>query len=110
MNPVFKSYPLVAALCRNPRKMLALLLLLAVCLRVTQGVRSLADLVDHMTDSLLADIQPEHVLEYIHTQLPRRDGRTNSFVLFGFDEVPAASAPLVLSPQPSGEMLAVPML
>ncbi len=86
MNFSIESHRLVAALCNDPRKMLALLLLLAVCLRITQCINSLADLVDHMTDSLLANIQPEHVVEYIHTQLPRRDCRTDSFVLFSFDD------------------------
>ncbi len=98
MNPSFESCPLVAALCSDPRKMLALLLLLAVCLHITRTVWTLADLIEQMSDSLLADIQPEHVLEYIHTHLPRRDSRTDSFVLFGFDEVPATSAPPLCSP------------
>ena len=95
MDTSFGANPLVAELCSEPRRMLALLFLLALCLRIKRTIRNLAQLVWKLPDELLAIIQPEHVVEYIHTHLPRSDPQTDSFIIFAFDEVLTAAAILV---------------
>ena len=75
---------------------LALLFLLALCLRVKRKeIQTLAQLVRDLPDELVAIIQPEHVVEYIHTHLPRTNPQTDSFIVFAFDEVLPAAAALV---------------
>lgn len=87
VNASFQSSSLVAHLCSDPQKMLALLFLLAICLRVKRTIRTLAQLVRGLPDQLLAILQPEHVVEYIQAHLPRGDQASETFIIFAFDEV-----------------------
>ncbi len=99
VNTAFSS-ALVAELCGTERRMLALLMLLAVCRRVKPSIDSLDSLVDFMPDSLLAYIQPADVILYIHRELPRRNPATDSFSAFAFDEVPPLQPSFLQCPHP----------
>ena len=83
----FIGDPLVVELCSNPARMLALLFLWALCLRIKRSTGSLPDLVEDLPDELLAIVKPQHVLQWIHVHLPRGDPKTDSFIMFAFDEV-----------------------
>ena len=80
----------VAMICSEPRRMLALLYLLALCLRIKRTIGNLAQLVRRLPNELLVIAQPEDVLLWIHAHLPRSDLGTHSFIIFAFDEVPFA--------------------
>ena len=88
----FADTPLVAELCNDGRRTLALLFLLVLCLHVERGICNLGQLVCRLPEELAAIIQPQHVVEYIHTHLPRADPQTDSFTIFAFDEVLTAAA------------------
>ena len=59
----FGASPLVEELCSEPRRMLALLFLLALCLRIKRTIKDLAQLVQQLPDKLLAIVQPEDVVQ-----------------------------------------------
>ncbi len=79
--------PLVNHLCGDGETTLALLFLLALCLRSQSNISNLAELTKRLPDDLLAYIKPQHVVQYIHTHLPRSNQKADSFIIFGFDEV-----------------------
>ena len=87
VDPGFGGTSLVAGLCSEPMRMLALLFLWALCLRIKRTVGSLPRMLEKLPDELLAIVKPQHVVQWIHAHLPRSDPKTDSFVIFAFDEV-----------------------
>ncbi|KAK9914978.1 hypothetical protein WJX75_003303 [Coccomyxa subellipsoidea] len=73
-------------LCLAPSRTLALLLLLALALRSKKQISDLLDLVQQLPEELLAIIRPEHVVRWIHDNIPRSKQQTDSFVIFALDE------------------------
>ena len=86
----FGDSPLVDYLCGDRWCMLVLLFLLALCRRIKRSIRNLAQLARQLPDELLAIVKPEHVVQWIHAHLPRSNPKTDSFIMFAFDEVLAA--------------------
>ena len=90
-------------------RMLALLFLLALCRRIKRTIKDLAQLAQQLPDELLAIVKPQHVVQWIHRHLPRSDPATDSFILFAFDEVLAASPTLLPVSQRPQSMLMSPI-
>jgi predicted membrane chloride channel (bestrophin family) len=86
-------------LCLAPSRTLALLLLLALALRSKKQISDLLDLVQQLPEELLAIIRPEHVVRWIHDNIPRSKQQTDSFVIFALDEVCTPLTSLLLSCQ-----------
>lgn len=90
---------LLDQLCLEPSRTLALLFLLALGVRSKRQIRNLVDLVQQLPEELLAIVKPEHVVNWIHDNIPRSKQQTDSFAIFAFDEVCSPLTSLLLSCQ-----------
>ena len=109
MDRSFGASPsLVVQLCSEPWRMLALLFTLALCLRIKRTIHNLAELAKELPDELLAILQPEHGVQWRYAHLLRSDPKTDTFILFAFDEACIAPLTLVPMPQRSHSLLASP--
>ena len=71
-------------------------------------IHNLAELAKELPDELLAILQPEHVVQWRYAHLLRSDPKTDTFILFAFDEACIAPLTLVPMPQRSHSLLASP--